>query len=216
MSYDAAHRLQLVTYGYTANASYRPPFLAEMKAGDNKPIPAAYANARVMSQSFKNDAQGNVRSSDDDEHLPFDRSLGTAYVGIGADGVPRGPNQFLDAEGIHAAYDIAGNLTELTVERAACTADEPQCSMRFVYDWDEVGHMLRARRYDYTAGPVPAFDGAATPTWELGYAYSEDIRVRISASSEGAEPTHTLYVFDTHRVENTVFDVDAGYQLQDT
>lgn len=135
------------------------------------------------------------------EGLTFDRSVGAIYNGRDRNGTPQGgPNQLIDADYTHATYDTSGNMTELTVGRPSCWGRMPDCSHRFVYDWDEVGQMVRARRWDFGPGDVPAFDPNAPPVWDLAYAYSEGGRVLTSTSDAFGVSAHTLDVFGTLRV----------------
>ena len=206
MAYDAANRLTRIDYVHGGDA-HESPYRPEADSGDRRPIAEQLASGRILSQDFTHDAQGNVTVSDDDEHLRFDRSLGAIANGIGLDGVAHGPNQLIDAEGMHATYDAAGNLVELTVARDACWSRMPSCSHRFVYDWDETGQLQEARRYDYPAGAVPGYDAqTAVPAWDLTYAYSEGGRVRTTTAENGGDPVHTLDVFGSLRVVHVGFD----------
>ncbi len=122
MAYDSAYRIQRVDYAHGGDA-FQPYYFAEALAGDRRPIAESVANARTAFQTFATDAQGNVTSADDDVGLRFDRSLGTVHNGIGVDASVHGPNQLIDADGMHASYDAAGNLVELTVALYLLVAD---------------------------------------------------------------------------------------------
>ena len=205
MAYDAANRIARVDYihgGDTHVSPYRP----EADSGDRRPIAEQFTSGRILSQDFATDAQGNVTASDDDAHLRFDRSLGAITNGIGIDGTVHGPNQLIDADGMHATYDPAGNLVELTVARDECWSRMPACSHRFVYDWDETGQLQEAKRYDYPAGAVPGFDSQAVPAWDLTYAYSQGGRTRTTTVENGGDPVHTLDVFGSLRLVHVGFD----------
>ena len=211
-SYDAAYRITEVDYAHGADQQV-PVFLHEALAKDRRPVSERPGQQRLTRQSFATDWQGNVAFSDDNESLRFDRSLGKVLHGKGLDGVQKGPNQLLDADGIHAGYDAAGNLTDLTVARAKCWDRMPDCSHRFRYDWDAVGQLMRARRWDHAAGPVPALAVNAPPAIDASYAYSEGVRMRSSLAGTavpGGIERHTLEVFDTLRVQGTSYQPNAS------
>jgi RHS repeat-associated protein len=90
------------------------------------------------------------------------------------------------------------------VQRASC-ATSGACSHRFVYDWDEVGKLVRARRWDTATLAVtdppqyPEVPGAARAA-DLSYAYSGMARVRKTATDTQGEQRHTLEVFPTLRL----------------
>lgn len=206
--YDGRYRLRTVDYAHGLH-SHVPPFRPEAVAGDRRPIAERAGNSRILQQTFAYDAQGNVVASEDNEHLRYDRSLGAASYGRIVNGATVGPNQLTKADGIHADYDAAGNLRELTVSRSSCDTLMPRCSHRFRYDWDEVGQLRRARRWDFAAGAVLAFDGSATPEWELNYAYSAGGRIRTSFKDRTGVEVHTLDIFDTLRIQKATFDAPS-------
>ena len=199
MTYDSAYRMKHVDYTHGADA-YDSPYRAEASVGDRRPVAQGRASARILSQDFASDALGNVISSGDNESLRFDRSLGVQYNGTGVDGSVHGPNQLIDADGMHATYDAAGNLAELTVARGSCSSEMPGCSHRFLYDWDETGQLARARRWDFGEGPVPAFDPNVLPAWDLSYAYGAGGRTRVTTKDALGTQWHTLDVFGTLRL----------------
>ena len=205
MAYDAANRITHVGYSHGGDI-HESPYIAEANSGDRRPIAEQFASTRMVSQDFTTDAQGNVTYADDDARLRFDRSLGVIANGIGTDGIPHGPNQLIDAEGMHATYDDAGNLVELTVARDECWSRMPSCSHRFTYAWDEIGQLQQAKRYDYGAGAVPPPELNAVPAWDLTYAYSQGVRARTTAVENGGDPVHTLDVFGSFRLVHTAFD----------
>ena len=209
MTYDSAYRIQRVDYTHGGD-SFTPYYQAEALAGDRRPIAEGLANGRTAFQTFATDAQGNVTSANDDAALRFDRSLGPVRNGIGIDGSVHGPNQLIDADGMHASYDPAGNLVELTVARDTCWSQMPSCSHRFVYDWDETGQLARARRWDFLPGPVPAFNPAAVPAWDLSYAYGAGGRTRITKKEALGTEFHTLDVFGTLRIVHVEYDAPTN------
>jgi hypothetical protein len=128
-----------------------------------------------------------------------------------------GPNQLTSASGIHASYDDAGNLAELKVERPGATcpsgASGSMCAQWFVYDWDEVGQLAEARRWDFTSS-VPDLGEGVLPTsvasWDLHYAYSGGARVVKSATDNVGVERTTLEVFPTLRFDRDQFLSDTG------
>src|SRR5258708_30500049 len=91
-----------------------------------------------------------------------------------------------------AKYDDAGNLTSLAVKRdGPCLPVTAICSQRFVYDWDEVGRLARARRWDLLL-PGAASDAVptGTPAVELKFAYDAGAQrtTQTAADALGADP----------------------------
>ena len=197
-SYDAAYRLTRVDYD-NGNDIDVGTFLNEAASGDRHPVAERIGSRRVQRQSFATNWQGNVVSSKDDETLRFDRSLGGILNGVDRAGNPHGPNQLIDADGIHATYDDAGNLTTLSVSRPTCWSLMPSCSHLFQYDWNEIGELSRARRWDFAPGPVPAVTGSTGPTWDLQYAYTEGRRILTSITGAGST-SHNLDPFATLQI----------------
>ena len=125
----------------------------------------------------------------------------------------QGPHQLIGADGIAARYDAAGNLVDLRVERSGrCLAgSKSYCAQRFVYEWDEVGSLMRARRWDYEGASIPLGEPvwpavpSGTPAADVSYAHSGTEQVRRSASFAGADPVHDLRVFETLRLKNVGF-----------
>jgi len=209
--YDPAYRLTRVDYSH-GDEDQVPIFLREAKTGDQHPVAERPGRRRVSSQSFANDWQGNLIFSDDDEKLRFDRSLGKIFNGMGRDGRKRGPNQMLDADGVRANYDAAGNMTEVVIERTDCWTLMPKCSHHFRYDWDEAGQLARARRWDVASSAAPP---GMVPSWDVSFAYSEGTRTRKSVARGTGSPMHTLDIFDTLKVEKTPFLPATGrYDLK--
>src|SRR5207245_2551845 len=104
--------------------------------------------------TFEYDWLGNIAVSDDDAHAFFDRSSGVHVQ------VPSKPNQLLRAtdhdDSVSAAHDSAGHMISLVVQRldSGCTSASG-CTHRFDYEWDEIGRLARARRWDYV-GKYPS------------------------------------------------------------
>jgi RHS repeat-associated protein len=220
IQYDDLYRVTNVAYAYPSGSdSWVSPFAAEDTGIDPdprraQPSPHVGFDKRVTSQSFQYDWLGNTTSTDDDAHGFYDRSLGTVTNGIAA----AKPYQLQAAQGVAAsgrgggltaAYDDSGNLTSLAITRSGpCLPSGAQCSQRFVYDWDEVGRLAHARRWDLaTAGsasdPAPLDPTAA----ELVYAYdgSDQRTLKTAVGSAGGGDSYTAYVFGSLELRRTTW-----------
>ncbi|MFW5740388.1 MAG: toxin TcdB middle/N-terminal domain-containing protein, partial [Myxococcota bacterium] len=153
MQYDDLYRLVKIDYQYPDGADgWTDPYAAEEAAdpvtepGRAKPIPRADFGDRhrPLRQTYSYDWLGNTSETTDDAEAFFDRSLGE---------ITNETYQMATAAGskgeLGADYDAAGNLESLTVQRqATCVGDVPCPVMLFQYEWDEVGRLMRARRWD--------------------------------------------------------------------
>jgi RHS repeat-associated protein len=206
--YDDLYRITRVDYRYPAGRDrWISPFDAENTSASAstraKPSPHVAFDSRVLSQSFAYDWLGNTSTTTDDAGGFYDRSLGAVTNGTAGEG----PYQLKAATTstgaragrLTAAYDPAGNMTALAVKRdGPCLPERAVCSQRFAYDWDEVGRLVRARRWD-RADPGDASEAppATVPDADLRYAYdATDDRVRKTAVDPSGAQTHTVYPFD--------------------
>jgi RHS repeat-associated protein len=218
MWYDDLYRLTRIDYEHAGGQdSWRSPFHAENTGMEDPrradPAPHIEFPDRTTRQTFEYDWLGNTSRTDDDAGGFYDRSLGAI-----TNGTPNAqPYQLKSATNTDVAdaastgllstvYDAAGNLTRLSVRRngTTCLPSGSLCSQRYAYDWDEVGRLVRARRWDYAAASVPPasdpLPGAAVA--DLRYAYnSADSRVLKSA--EGL--SHTVYVFGSLELRRAAF-----------
>ena len=209
MQHDAAYRVMSVQSVHGGDG-HVPAYLAEALAGDRRPVAVRQGGQRPSLQTFEYDWQGNTTFTDDDEGLRYDRSLGRVTNG----GPSAGPNQLVDAAGVHAEYDVAGNLIELTVARTSCWDQMPNCSHRFRYEWNEVGQLVRARRWDYGGGPVPPPLPSEVPTWDLAYGYSSGQRVLKTVTDALGTAKHTLDASGTQRIARVDYDpASSDYQV---
>lgn len=172
-THDLLGRLARTDYKYAAGSDPFDPAAAPASA-----IPRTAVSQRPGFQTFSFDEVGNLRDTADDAPALFDRSVGTITRGS----YDAGPNQFVSAANgdIQARHDPTGNLVSLSVRRSSCADPAGLCTHYFVYDWDEVGQLARARRWDYSAassGP-PAYP--ALPS----HAAATDIRYRYDASGQ--------------------------------
>jgi RHS repeat-associated protein len=97
------------------------------------------------------------------------------------------------------------------------------CAQRFTYDWDEVGQLAHAARYDFAdgdaltnAGRYPDTTAALTAAVDITYQYSGATRVRKSVSELGAAVKHTLDLNEMWRVEGATADPQTSYAYDDT
>jgi RHS repeat-associated protein len=181
-------------------------------------VPSGLRRAASITQSY--DWNGNVKTSGDDQGLVFDRSLGTVVYD------PAKPNQMTGtADGsVQVAHDPAGNVVNVEVVRAG-PCEGGNCAQRFVYEWDELGQLSRAARYDFvdgdlltSAGRYPDTTGISvlTPTVIITYEYTGSTRVRKSVSEFGAPPKHTLDLNEMWRVEEATADPNTTYTFDDS
>ena len=97
---------------------------------------------------------------------------------------------------IPARIGCTGGITQAA--NGSCLPAGASCSQVFDYEWDEVGRLDRARRWDMSS-PPSAKDPlpTSTPAVELLYAYdASDMRVLKTAVASGDE-LYTAYVFDS-------------------
>nr|WP_256327749.1 RHS repeat-associated core domain-containing protein [Nitrosospira sp. Nl5] len=228
MKYDDHYRLTSIDYSYRdssninwdgASSPWQSPFEAETKANDRRPIPQRELSSRIGQQTFQYDGMGNITGWEDDLKARFDRSLGT---GLGYGTAQDGPNQLRTGEGLNVRYDPTGNLSELKIERPGkCLGGEGnKCAQWFLYDWNEVGQLVRARRWDFDGNKLPVADSPAgpsfgKPTWDISYSYSLESRVIKSATDAPGLTTHSLKIFDTFRIDRAAFNsIDGNYQVK--
>ena len=235
VKYDDLYRLTETQYQYEGGDDlWVDPFDAEDTSPGNtdarraKPVPHQSFARRVLKQTFKYDWLGNTVESDDDAHGFYDRSLGAVTNGT----ANAGPYQLKSATNaatastspshkgeLSAIYDPAGNLKSMVVRRGSGAGEAPclpagaTCWHRFVYDWDEVGRLVEARRWDLPRSGAPnASDAvpAATADVDLRYAYdASDFRTLKTAVSAGEE-RHTVYVFDSVELRRTHYQMASG------
>jgi RHS repeat-associated protein len=225
ITYDDLYRA--VTMAYATGSSptggtpdtWVDPFDAEDTgvASDPRlaqPSPHVSFTNRVQSQSFTYDWLGNTTQTTDDAGGFYERSLG----GVTNGGSGAGPYQLTAAAGgtsprdgsLTTAYDGAGNLVGLSVVRASapCVPSGASCSQRYAYDWDEIGRLVHARRWDGASlGAASAALPTATPAADLAYAYdaSDDRTLKTATDSEGNQ-AFTAYIYDTLELRRTTWD----------
>ena len=220
IQYDDLYRTTRVDYVYPGAGTdpWTSPFDAEdtNEATDprlGKPSTHVSFTNRVLRQTFQYDWLGNTTVTDDDAHGFYDRSLGVATNGAAG----AGPYQLQGAAGadptrggsLTTVYDADGNLGSLAINRGGpCLPSGSNCTQRFVYDWDEVGRLVRARRWDL-GSPVAATDAAPSgPTAaDLAYSYdSNDGRVLKVASDGSGNRQATVYIFSSLELREAADD----------
>ncbi len=236
VQYDDLYRVTRVDYEYSAgDALWVSPFAAENSGDANlqdqrraQPTPHVDFANRILWQSFKYDWLGNTEKTDDDARGFYDRSLGA----ITNDTVGDKPYQLKSAtnaggnpstrEGsLATAYDDAGNLTRLDVARSGpCLPNGAKCSQRFDYQWDEVGRLTRARRWDVPSNaigtPTDALPSAPAAA-DLNYVYDAgDQRTLKTAFDDTGNASHSAYIFDSLELRRGTFDSTDFEQSSDT
>ena len=234
LQYDDLYRISRVDYDYApADDSWTSPYErenAEAAGGATpdprrgQPSPHVDFSHRVRWQTFRYDWLGNNVLTDDDAHGFYDRSIGTIQNGTASSG----PYQLLaasntalagptDSEGeLETRYDAAGNLAAMKLRRAgSCLPAGAECSQRFDYEWDEVGRLVRARRWDlleqdYGSEDLDGSPPALPPAADLRYQYDATDRRVIKQAVDGAGGERSaVYVFDTLELRGAAFVAGA-------
>lgn len=226
IEYDDFNRVKRVEYVYSGveanDDAWVPPFEDENTSSSidsrrARPIAQVVFDNRVKFQAFSYDFAGNTTATADDAGGFYDRSLGTITNGTAT----AGPYQLKRATGagsrggtLTAAYDAAGNLSRLTVDRNGFCTTPAVCSQVYRYEWDELNRLQRARRWDFgdvdADAPPTVTDG--TEVVDLRFRYdAEDNRI-IKAAHDPAtgDDAYTLYVFDSLDVRRTSFNAGGS------
>ena len=223
MQYDDLYRLNRIDYNYIGTDAWVSPFDAENNLGATDPrratpSPHVAFSSRMAWQTFAYDWLGSTAQTEDDADGFYDRSLGNINQGT----ANNGPYQLVGATNsqasaragsLSAAYDASGNLTALAVRRdGPCLPTNARCLQRFDYEWDEVGRLVRALRWDLSS-PMDASD-PSPPSYraavDLHYAYdASDMRVLKSAVVSQDE-VHTAYVFDSLELRRAAWLENLG------
>jgi RHS repeat-associated protein len=204
IGYDSLYRATSFAYTYASSNAHVSPFEKERLAGDRTPVPLRTSTTRVASQTIAYDGLGNITQSTDNLSFNFDRSLGTTSYDANR------PDQMIGATGTSVVYDEAGNIVDVRVSRPTGSCSS-YCAQQYRYDWDEVGQLQRARRWDYSRSvPAtnPAYPGVpgGSPIADLSYAYSGGQRVLKGSSVAGAAPKYAVEVLGTLRLNGAAYD----------
>jgi RHS repeat-associated protein len=224
IQYDDLYRVKRIDHEYAAgDDTWTSPFAPELASIDDprraEPSPHVAFDKRILWQTFNYDWLGNTSKTDDDARGFYDRSLGTVTNDTAGDKPYQLKSATNDALGgartgaVDTVYDAAGNLTRLDVERNG-TCLGAQCSQRFEYRWDEVGRLVRARRWDVAGSSLTTPDAALPNDSEVDadveYIYdASDDRV-LKTARAGSAAVHTAYLFDTLELRRTAFQ-DGDY-----
>ncbi len=228
--YDDLYRLTRTNYEYPAGTTdtWKSPFLAEdQNANLLQAIPQVSQTTRPTEQRYQYDWLGNITQSTDDQNAFWDRSTGNRTHGSAA----AGANQVLSASNrvlapssvrkgdLSALYDATGNLIGLIVRRdGPCLPSGGSCWQRFDYEWNEVGELTRARRWDLTATPdertAAQLDQplpARAPDAQLRFGYDAGgTRTLKSAIDRVGLQKHTVYPFESVEIRSAEFNAEAN------
>jgi RHS repeat-associated protein len=226
IQYDDLYRVSRIEYQHAGGRDgWVSPFDAENR-GINRdprratPAPHVGFSDRTRSQSFRYDWLGNTVSTVDDARGFYDRSLGAITNGSATSG----PNQLRTASNASSSpaatsregrltgeYDAAGNLVGLSIRRdGPCLPSSAVCSQRYAYEWDEVGHLSRAQRWD-AADPWALAEPLPRPQADLRYVYDATDGRAIKASlRDEAEPSYAIYPFDALELRGAKWDDGIG------
>ncbi len=240
--YDDLYRLTRTTYEYSEGSDvWRSPFDAEneeLETAENEPRPSPHVdfNERVKEQRYEYDHLGNMRKTTDDAQGFFDRSLGAITQGS----TTAGPHRLLTASNRSTApsstrkgdldveYDDGGNVTDIIIRRdGACLPTGASCWQRFHYEWDELGQISRARRWDLSStgspserddhGEIEDALPSRTPDAELRYTYGTGgNRVLKTGIDSSENERHTVYIFGSLELRQTEWEgtgSEADYVL---
>lgn len=229
--YDDLYRMTQATYtranGGTAD-TWTSPYAAENSDATRKPQPSPHVSFtnRVQEQDFTYDWLGNVQATSDTDNGFWDRSLGATTVGTATNG----PNRLVSASNrstaasstrkgdLSLASDASGNFTDLIVRRdGPCLPTGASCWQRYKYDWNEVGELVRARRWDLTTaersanGTTTSALPARAPDADLRYTYDADgaRSLKTAVAPSGAQ-AHTVYILDGFELRSTTWNATAS------
>ncbi|WP_394838679.1 hypothetical protein LVJ94_17450 [Pendulispora rubella] len=213
LTYDDLYRLTEERAEYNAPNKVDPqvsPFDAEESAPFSRGIlPRLVRAKRSTSVQAAYDFQGNTTSINDNDSTVLDRAALGAVVNGDAEGHP---NRLTGSSlGVQVTYDPTGNVVEMLAPRTGeCSTDA--CSHHFIYNWDEVGQLVRARRWDYEEIPSDEVRYPelpfGTPEVDLRYSYSQGERVLKSVKPRGRIEKHSAEIFDSLRLDNTKWFID--------
>ncbi|MBK8997329.1 MAG: VCBS repeat-containing protein [Myxococcales bacterium] len=233
--YDDLYRLTRAKYEYAGGSdAWTSPFAAENSDPSRKPQPSPHVafSQRVKEQRYSYDHLGNTTRTTDDSSGFFDRSLGDVENGT----TSAGPHQLRSASNrtlasasarkgdLSADYDAAGNLKNLINRRdGPCEPAGASCWQRFGYSWDELGHLVEARRWDLVAGTERTNHGSLTslpparaPDALLRYLYDgAGQRVIKTAEDTAGAQSHTVYLLSTLELRSSWWTVAAPGTVAD-
>ena len=206
------YRATQVDYQYTdGDDDWTSPFDYENEGNSDprraQPAPHQDFEKRILRQTFRYDWLGNSDHTDDDAHGFYDRSLGDITNSASKLYQLESASQTV-AGGEHngdltTEYDAAGNLIALDVNRSGtCLPEGANCDQSFVYQWDEVGRLSRAQRFD---------GGASSPAADLRNTYDASDQRVIKRATVGGADRYAVYLFDTLELRGAEFTSDYEY-----
>ncbi|MGC4070653.1 MAG: toxin TcdB middle/N-terminal domain-containing protein [Polyangiaceae bacterium] len=224
--YDSYSRLTKTTYEYVGANTWRAPFHAENADPTRpQPTPQVSFDTRISEETFSYDWLNNLVTNSDNSNGFYDRSIGTSTFADNTrphrlSGASNRSTDSVRRGELAVAHDDVGQVTAMIVQRdGSCLPSGASCWTRFAYEWDEVGNLTRARRWDLSPSERPSFGTAAsvddghptrTPEVEMRYHYDGGDRVLktvvrgddAAISSGDDEPKHTVYVFSTLEIRS--------------
>jgi len=233
--YDDFYRLTHVTYAYAGGTtdSWKSPFAPENANATLTPQPSPHVSftQRMTDQRYQYDWLGNMTQTTDDQQGFWDRSTGDRTHGFSGSG----PNQVQTASNRNLAptsaakgdasvgYDPGGYLSDLVVRRdGSCLPAGSSCWQRFIYEWDEVGQLAHALRWDLTTAERPTNGVLWSPrparaaNADLRFAYNNaGVRVLKTATDTAGNQVHSLYVLGSLEMRRTTFNFATGDYVLD-
>ncbi|WP_394834944.1 hypothetical protein LVJ94_51440 [Pendulispora rubella] len=226
LTYDDLNQLRKVDYAFatsSGNDKQVSPFEPEIASGDHTPVPEQKLENRVKQQTFNYDWQGNLVNSDDDAHAFFDRSMGSAMHGTASNGPNRVSSAKLGEGKLDASYDAAGNLARMLVTKKGPAGDN--INLLFVYEWDEIGNLVRARRL--SSADMPNLDALGEDALHVDlssvsdgvdlrytYQYGGQRIVKSGMSRRSPNRTYTAEIFSSLRLNHAKFE-NGDYERND-
>ena len=228
---DQFYRVTSVTYAYPGGNGYASP--SASATATESPFPLLNEAARIGFETTQYDPFGNRTGSTDDANAFFDRSLGTSTIGVTGSTIT---NRVTSASGgVTTDYDAAGNLVRLAVVRDPLDklcASSLGCNQLFDYEWDEVGRLSRARRWDFeggetcvSCGKLPGCTGSICTPKALPSRYpypdlptndpSADVQSTYDSTGARVLRASTTYGTTTPSTTYTV-DIFSSLRLDDT
>jgi len=206
IDYDDNYRVTKVTYAHGGDSA-NPP-MQRVKGA----VPAIAPSSRTQWQSYSYDWLGNILNSSDDKGAFYDRSSGAHVMATNA------PNRLAKAvagnSSITPSYDVGGNIVSLVVQRIedGCPS-AAGCTHRFDYDWDEIGRLARARRWDYVgiypsgSSSSPPYPQAptATPAVDLHFAYDSANNRVLKRIETDTRPAYNAEIFSSLRLNHATW-----------
>jgi RHS repeat-associated protein len=218
---DLYHLTRSVSHYPDTPDSWRSPYDAENVGTSDGPKPSPHVDfdGRIQEQRYQYDHLGNLTTTTDNESGFFDRSLGEQEHGPATSG----PHQIRSASNRQLAaasprkgdmetkFDAAGNLTDLVIRRdGPCLPSGASCWQRFEYEFDELGRLSAARRFDLLGAERTEHDDlnesapGRAPDVEIRDTYDAGGRRVIKTAVDPAgNASYTVYINGTYELRST-------------